>query len=347
MVPFEAPEALEKRLGVRFHLRLGANESLFGPSPAAIEAMRERAATSFHYGDPQSYELRHALAERFGIRADNVCVASGIDELLSLATRLFVAPGEFVVTSVGTYPTFDFAALGAGADVRKAPYRNDAPDVEALAEEARHCKARLVYLANPDNPTGALLGALEVARLREALPHDCVLLLDEAYSDFAPVGTLPKISGGDPGVLRLRTFSKAYGMAGARIGYVIAHDSHIRELDKIRLHFGVNAVAQAGALASLSDDRHLNHVVAETSKGRRRLREVALTCGFETLPSATNFVAIDFGTREKAEAVLNSLLQKGVFVRKPSAPPLDRLVRITIGRSEDLDLFEEIFPTVL
>jgi len=342
MVPFVAPEALERRLGVRFRLRLGANESVFGPSPKAIEAMRERAAQAAHYGDPQSLELREALAGLHGCRIENVLVASGIDEILALTARLFVNPGDRVVTTLGSYPTFDLGAYGAGAEIRRVPYRNDAPDLEALAEEAISADAKLVYLANPDNPSGAYHDAASVTEFRARLPEGCVLLLDEAYADFVPPAALPSLPIDDPGVIRARTFSKAHGMAGMRIGYALTASEPIAAFDKVRLHFGVNGVAQAGALASLSDPEYLASVVEETAKGRGRLCEIGTSVGLKPLPSATNFVLFDAGSKERADFLLDALLNVGVFVRKPGIGALARCLRITVGRSEDLALLQTI-----
>ena len=344
LVPFEAPEALERRLGVRFELRLGANESPFGPDPRAVEAMRTRVATSAHYGDPQCHALREAIGAKHGVPMTNVAVASGIDELLLLCCRLFAGPGRQVLTTLGSYPTFDYAAYGVGAQIRRIPYRCDAPDLEALASAA---DASIVYLANPDNPSGHLSSRGEVAHLRDALPAGALLLLDEAYADFVPPSLFPAVDLNDPGVVRLRTFSKAYGMAGMRVAYMLAHEEHVKALDKIRLHFGVNAVAQAGALASLADDSYVSWVVEETARQKARLVDIAASHGIPAFNSHTNFVPLDLGSRERAEAVLGSLLRHGVFVRKPSAPPLDRLVRVTVGTGHQVKRFAEILPLAL
>jgi len=327
VTPFVAPEEIERNQGSPFRLRLGANESVFGPSPRARLAAGE--FNPAHYGDPKSFLLREALP----YPSDHLIVASGIDELLSLFCRAFAAPGDVAVTTEGTYPTFAFGATGAGLTLRKAPYREFRPDLDRLAKLTQG--AKIVYLANPDNPTGALLPAQELAAFRQNLPNDCLLLLDEAYADFVPADDLPTFSIQDPGVVRLRTFSKAHGLAGYRVGYAIAHPDHAATLDKIRLHFGVNGPGQAAALASLADKDYLENIIRQTIAGREALADIGRRAGLRPLPSSTNFVLFDTG--ETTDALLENLLRQGVFVRKAATGGL----RVTVGRADQLAAFEQ------
>jgi histidinol-phosphate aminotransferase len=342
-VPFVAPDAIERQTGRTLRLRLGANESLFGPSPRAVDAMRSALERVSYYGDPESAALREALARLHGVASHNVVVASGIDDLLGLAVRAFVEPGTVAVTSLGGYPTFNYHVVGFGGELNTVPYRDDANDLEALAAAARQSGARVVYLANPDNPTGTRHSARAIQSFIDHLPADRVLLLDEAYIEYAPEDTTPPIDPSDPRVLRMRTFSKAHGMAGARVGYGIADAHTIAAFDKIRHHFGVNAIAQAGALASLADTGHVDQVVARVAEGRRDYEGLASSLGLATLPSATNFVAIDVGTAERARSLLAAFHQRGVFVRMPGAAPLDRCIRVTVAPAEDRAEFARIF----
>jgi histidinol-phosphate aminotransferase len=345
-VPFLAPEAIERRSGKSLTLRLGANESAFGPSPLALEAMREAAAQVNWYGDPESYDLRAALAERRGVGMENIVIGCGIDDLLELIVRTYLEPGETAVTSLGGYPTFAYHVAGYGGKLERVPYRDDRNDLIGLAEAASRSQARIVYLANPDNPSGSWVTAQEIGVLLEALPEDCLLLLDEAYSDFASSEALPPVDVSDPRVIRARTFSKAHGMAGARIGYALATAEIIAAFDKIRLHFGVNRVAQAGALASLQDTAHLESVVAAVAEGRDEYAALACDLGFAPLPSTTNFVTMDVGGVERARALVAALAERGVFIRMPGAPPLDRCVRVTVGTPEERAALAEVLRTV-
>jgi histidinol-phosphate aminotransferase len=345
-VPFLAPEAIERRSGKALTLRLGANESAFGPSPQAVEAMREAAAQVNWYGDPESYDLRMALAGRHGVGMENVVIGCGIDDLLELIVRTYLEPGQTALTSLGGYPTFAYHVAGYGGKLERVPYRDDRNDLAGLAEAANSSQARIVYLANPDNPSGSWVTAEELGSLVDALPDDCLLLLDEAYSDFAPENALPPVDVSDPRVIRARTFSKAHGMAGARIGYTLATAEIIAAFDKIRLHFGVNRVAQAGAQASLQDAAHLESVVAAVAEGREEYATLAQELGFTPLPSATNFVTMDVGGVERARALVAALAERGVFIRMPGAPPLDRCIRVTVGTPEERAEFAEILRAV-
>jgi histidinol-phosphate aminotransferase len=347
-VPFVGPEAQERAMGRRFAARIGANESVFGPSPRAVAAMAAAAATCWRYGDPEAYELKAALAAHHGVGPANVAVGEGIDGLLGNLVRLMVAPGTPVVTSAGAYPTFNYHVAGFGGELVTVPYRGDAEDPEALLLAARKAGAPLVYLANPDNPMGSWHSGARIAEMVARLPGGALLCLDEAYADFAPEGAVPAIDVAEPRVIRMRTFSKAWGMAGARVGYALGHPELIAAFDKVRNHFGVNAIGMAGARAALEDRGWLAHVVAEVAAGRGRIAAIAAANGLEALPSATNFVAIDCGRDGRfARAVLEGLAARGVFVRKPGVAPLDRCIRVTVGREPELDAFAAALPEAL
>lgn len=329
--PFLGPEQIARARGLTQLVRLGANESPFGASPRALAAMRDELERIWWYGDPESFALRTALAARLGVQMEELCVGAGIDDLMGLVVRAYVAPGESIVTTRGTYPTLEYHALGYGAQLQRAAYRNDGTlDVDELIELAQRHRAALLYLANPDNPSGSFVRAGELARLRDALPQETLLLLDEAYADFVPAGDLlaPLI---DERVVRTRTFSKAYGLAGARIGYAIASVPVIATLGKIRLQYGVNRNAQIGALAALHDDAFISEVVAQTRIGRAEYAAFASERGIATIDSQTNFQLFDCGNAARALQVLDELLARGVWIRKPGAPPLDRFVRATVG----------------
>lgn len=347
-VPFVGPEAMERARGRRFDARLGANESPFGPSPAALEALREGAGEAWMYGDPEAFELRRALAARHGVPMEAIVVGAGIDGLLGDLVRLVVSPGEPVVTSAGAYPTFAYHVRGHGGRLHAIPYRDDHEDAPALARAARETGARLVYLANPDNPMGSWHGAEAVGALLDRLPEGALLALDEAYADTAPKGAIPPIDAADPRVIRLRTFSKAHGLAGLRVGYALGHPDLIGAFDRVRLHFGVARPAQAAALASLGDEAHLAATVARIAEGREGIAAIARASGLAPLPSATNFVAVDCGgDGALARAVMEGLLARGVFVRMPGVAPLDRCVRISAGRVEDLARLAFALPEAL
>ena len=346
-IPFVGPEAIERRTGRAFDIRIGANESAFGVSPRAAEAMRAAIESVSWYGDPEGHDLRAVLAEHHGVDPGEVCLGAGIDELLGFVVRMLTEPGTPVVTSAGAYPTFNFHVAGVGARLVTVPYRDDHEDPDALAEAVREAGAPLVYLANPDNPMGTWHDAARVRSFIEALPGNVVLALDEAYMDFAREDTNWPMDPDDPRVLRLRTFSKAHGMAGARIGYCVGHRDLVTGLNKIRNHFGVSRIAQAGALASLRDPEFVAGVIAEVAAGREEYARLAASLGLVALPSATNFVAIDVGGGDRARALLTELEARGVFVRMPPVPPLDRCIRITVGTAPERAALAALLPEAL
>ncbi|WP_170572803.1 pyridoxal phosphate-dependent aminotransferase [Ruegeria atlantica] len=345
-VPFVGPETQERKRGAPFVARLGANESIFGPSPRAIQAM---AATDiWMYGDPENHDLRHALAEHHGVRSENIMVGEGIDGLLGYLVRLLVGSGDAVVTSDGAYPTFNYHVAGFGGALHKVPYREDREDPDALFARAAEVDAKLVYLANPDNPMGSWHRGADIVAALEALPAGCLLVLDEAYVECAPKGTEAPVAADDPRVIRMRTFSKVYGMAGARVGYAIGAPGLIAAFNKVRNHFGMNRAAQAGALAALQDGEWLSQVQAKIDTARERIGQIARENGLEPLPSAANFVAIDCGRDDTfAKSVLDGLLAQGIFVRMPFAAPQNRCIRVSCGTAADLDAFATALPKAL
>jgi histidinol-phosphate aminotransferase len=345
--PFVGPEELARRVGRTSLVRLGANESAFGPSPRALAAMRESLTLTSLYGDPESFELRTALAARHACGIENVVIGAGIDDLLGLIVRTYATRGDVALMSHGSYATFTYHVVGYGLTLATVPPHDDGSiDIDALAAAARERRPKIVYLANPDNPSGTFASSDDVARLRAALPPGTLFVLDEAYADFVAPGALPP-DGVDAHTIRLRTFSKAHGMAGARIAYAIASAEAIATFQKIRLHFGVSRTSQIGALASLDDPEFIAGVVAEVTRGREDYRALAARHGLRTLPSHTNFVCVEVGTREQAEAMVHGLLERGVFVRKPGAPPIDGFIRVTVGTPAERAIFAAQFDAVL
>ena len=348
LVPFVGPEAQERARGKPFKLRLGANESVFGPSPRALRAMADAASENWKYSDPESHDLRAAIARHHGVSLDNVVVGEGIDGLLGLAIKIASEPGSVVVTSNGAYPTFNFHVAAQGAELVKVPFRDDREDLDALLAAVISQRAGVLYVSNPDNPMGSWWDAAALDRLIEALPDGVLLLLDEAYCDTAPAGAVPAIDVGNAQVLRLRTFSKAYGLAGARIGYALGHADLIQHFEKVRNHYGINRVGQVGALEALLDQAYLREAVGRIAASRETIARIASDAGLRPLPSAANFVTIDCGADGAfAAAVLNELLARDVFARKPAVTPLDRCIRISCGCEEDMTVLADVLPRVV
>lgn len=344
-VPFVGPEQLERSRGARFEARLGANENGFGPSPRVIAAMRQAASETWQYADPTSHDLIAAVARLHGIAAANVVVGEGIDGLLGLTIHMALERGAAVVTSDGAYPTFNFHVTSHGGTLIKVPYVADREDIAGLLDAAHRHRAAIVYLSNPDNPMGSWWPAGEIHRLAAHLPPGCLLCLDEAYIDTLPKLEHPLIDVHYPQVLRFRTLSKAYGMAGARIGYAMGPARLIAAFEKVRNHYGINRVGQLGGLAAIEDQAYLHEVVVKISRARDRIGAIARANGLHPLASAASFVAINCG-RDGAYAtrILEGLIARDVFVRKPSVAPLDRCIRVSCGPDDALDVFAAALP---
>jgi len=347
-VPFVGPEAQERARGRPFAARLGANESVFGPSPKAVAAMEAAAAGNWMYADPESYELRCAIAQFHGVGVDNVVIGEGIDGLLGLTVKLAAEPGSVIVSSDGTYPTFNFHVAAGGGRLVRVPYRDDRQDLEVLLAAAVREDAHILYVATPDNPMGSMAPSAELKQLIARLPDGVLLCLDEAYCDTAPPKDLLPIDVTNPQVLRLRTFSKAYGLAGARVGYALGEAALIRQFEKIRNHYGINRVGQIGALVAIEDQAYLAEVVRQIARARARIGRIALDQGLAPIISGANFVTIDCGGDGTfAKGVLDGLIARDVFVRMPSVAPLNRCIRVSCGRDEDLAVFAAALPVAL
>jgi len=348
MVPFVGPEAQERDRGRPFRARIGANELSFGPSPRVIARMAEVARDQWMYCDPDNFDLKVATAAHLGVGVENIVIGEGIDGLLGLLTRMYVGPGDPVVTSLGAYPTFNFHVASVGGRLVTVPYEQDRESLEGLLDAARREKAPLVYLSNPDNPMGSWWEAHEIDHFIAALPETTMLVLDEAYGELGPASALPAIDISRPNLIRMRTFSKAYGLAGIRCGYAFGEAQVIRDFEKIRNHYGVSRMAQVAGEAALADQAWLAEVVAKVAAGRRRIASIAAENGLMPLPSATNFVTIDCGGDGAfAARIMQGMLSRDVFIRKPMAPVLDRCIRVSVGLDHELDIFAEELPGVL
>ncbi|MEK1926285.1 MAG: pyridoxal phosphate-dependent aminotransferase [Rhizobium giardinii] len=350
-IPFVGPEAIERQRGRSVKARIGANENGFGPAPSVLKAMSEAATGVWKYNDPENFDLKQALARHLGTAPENLAIGEGIDGLLGQIVRMVIEPGLPVVTSLGGYPTFNFHVAGHGGRLVTVPYVDDREDLDGLLAAVRQEDAPLVYFANPDNPMGSWWDADSVVAFAKALPETCLLVLDEAYGETAPAGTLPSIASliDMPNVVRTRTFSKAYGLAGARVGYVISTPGTAQAFDKIRNHFGMNRIGTAAALAALADGDYLTEVLGNIAASRDRIAGIALKNGLQPLPSATNFVTIDCGRDAVfARAIIDRLMEDhGVFIRMPGVAPLNRCIRISTGPEADMALLEEALPKVI
>lgn len=331
--PFPGIGALERQLGRPIVSRLSGNEALPVYPGHWLRTYREEFLDRCRqYPDPAAYSLRLALARQKGIGIDEVLVDAGADSLIHLALRAFTQAGDQVLTSTGTYPTFEYFARAQGLHVRQMPYaghgaqlRTDLPGLLAAAWDIR---PKVLYLANPDNPTGHYHDEQTIQAFAQALPEETLLLLDEAYLEFAVDDPHPTLLW--PNTLRLRSFSKAYGLAGLRIGYAMAPVALLDYLVQARIHYSVCGLSQWLAEQALEDTAHSVQLRVETLQLRVRFLQHAEQAGLACLPGATNFVTLCMPSPETANQLQGALLELGVSVSKPNALNGQSLIRVTL-----------------
>ena len=334
-VPGRHREEIAEEYGVSEVLKLASNENPLGPSPRAVEAVAARLHELNYYPDSQARSLKAALAERNRLDPNQIVVGSGSVECIDLVARAFLRPGDEAVVGFPTFPRFQIACQVVGVRPRVVPHLDWRFDLDGL-REAVTARTRVLFLDNPCNPTGTCIGADELAALLDDLPAETLVVLDRAYYEFEPaesrfVEDLDRIRQG-ANLVVLRTFSKAHGIAGLRIGYAIARAEHARALDRVREAFNANALGQVAALAALEDDDHVARTLEVVGSERRWLSAGFDSLGLEHVPSVTNFLFTNLGPR--AAAVNEHLLARGIVIRPMSAPGIETWARISIGTRE-------------
>jgi histidinol-phosphate aminotransferase len=336
------PEELARVAGVDALVRLGSNESPFGPSPKALAAYQLEASGVSRYGDPSCALLREAIAAHHGVDRACVTVGAGIDDLLGWIVRAFVRPGGGTVAGLGAFPTFEMHAVGYGTDLTRVAYlAGGRTDLAGFVDAAERAGGALVFLPNPDNPSGSSYPWADVVSFVDALPDGSLVIHDEAYANFLDGPRRFPLDAIDSRMIRLRTFSKEYALAGLRVGYALAPPDTIAALDAVRLLYGVSRPAQVAATAALGDADFVHAVVRKVADGRDEYGALGSELGMPTLASATNFVLFDFGDAPRARAAVASLLERGIHVRKPSQPPLDRYIRVSVGSPPERAAFAD------
>ncbi|GIX36667.1 MAG: histidinol-phosphate aminotransferase 2 [Lysobacteraceae bacterium] len=347
-------EALRARHAARGLVELGSNENPWGPSPAALAAAREALAGLHRYPDPRGSALRQALAARHRVAADAIVLGNGSHELLMLAAQVFAGPGDEVVVSRYGFAVHALAARAVGArvvTVDALPEQGPAPfghDLEAMAA-ALGPRTRMVYVCNPNNPTGTWFPPARLEALLERLPESCVLVVDEAYAEYldAAASVLDAFAG-HPRLVVTRTFSKAYGLAGARVGYAIAHPGLAGLFERLRESFNVSLPALAAATAAVGDPGYVEDVRARNATERAFLAAGLRARGMTVVDSRTNFLLCRLGVHcARIEA---GLLERGVVVRPMAGYGLPQHVRISIGRREEnaalLDALDRVLESL-
>ena len=336
--PYEAgrsAEEVERTYGVAHAVKVASNENPLGPSPVALEAMRQ-CASRLHLYPTGGLELRRVLAGEYDVKVENVIAGSGSEGIMSNIIRAFLCDDDEVLTTEAAFIGFQVLAKSRGVKYRTVPYDNWRYDLPALASEINE-HTKIVYLANPNNPTGTIFTRHEFDEFYKHVPERVLIILDEAYFEYAKDN--PRYPDSMhyryDNVITLRTFSKIYGLAGARIGYGFAHEQLIANLLKVKLPFEPSTLAQAAGIAALGDKAFLHHSLELNARGVRLLTDALQQMGLQVIPSEANFVMVELADGEQAARIVEDLLRQGVIVRPLKAFGLPQCIRISTGTDED------------
>ena len=323
-------EEVEQELKIHA-VKLASNENPLGPSPKAMEAARRALGDANWYPDGGSKRLREVLAQRFSVRPEEIFVGLGSSEIIDLASRVLLRPGLEGITSEGSFALFSIAIRASGGKLILTQQKNFTFDLEAIAKAVTQ-QTRIIYIANPNNPTGTAFAAEEFSAFLKKVPGDVLIVLDEAYREYASRQDLPnamKLFREYNNILTLRTFSKVYGLAGLRIGYGIGHPTLVAEMNKLRTPFNVTSIGQAAALAALDDAEHVQRSVEVNRSERQRLFAGLKKVGLSPVESECNFLFVPIGP--SAKALCDELLNEGVIVRPLAWMGLPEAIRISVG----------------
>lgn len=338
--PGKPIEELERELGIRDSLKLASNENPLGPSPRAVQAMRRALDQISVYPDGNGFALKRALAEHHGVPPECVTLGNGSNDILEFVARAFLRPGLEAVFSRHAFAVYPIVVQAVGARARTAPpnsadhsmpYGHDLGALTAQVDD----NTRVVFIANPNNPTGTWLDGVSLREFIDALPGTTLVVVDEAYFEYVGVAEYPDVTRwleAFPNLIVTRTFSKIYGLAGARIGYGLSHPEIADVLNRVRQPFNTNSLAQAGALAALEDVEHVARSRKTNTRGLAQFAQAFEGRGLSYIPSVANFICVNVG--RDALPIYRALLREAVIVRPIASYELPEFLRITIGRED-------------
>jgi histidinol-phosphate aminotransferase len=336
--PGKPLEELEREYGVTGSIKMASNENPWGPSPKAIEAIRESLGNLHRYPDGSCYRLTHALADKLGFSAEEIVLGNGSNEIIEMLVKAYVQNGDEVITSHPSFLMYQKIVQvrgGANIVIPLNRMQHDLAGILAVITD----KTRLIFLDNPNNPTGSPIKPVELYGFLSKVPESVLVVLDEAYVDFMDPElqvdsfSLIRNINGRCGVVALRTFSKAYGLAGLRVGYGVMPSQVAINLHRVRQPFNVNQLAQVGALAALQDEEFYRQTLRRTREGLNFLQQEITKLGCKSYPSQTNFFLVD--VQGDATALYESMLYQGVIIRSMKPYGYNEMVRITVGSEEE------------
>ncbi len=342
-------DELAREKGLTSISKLASNENPLGPSPYAIREMTNALWDIHRYPDMNSYELKKSLCELYNIKMENIALSNGSEGLMGNLASAFLSPGKEVLTCENTFIAMYILTRKMGANLNCVPLTLDYRfDVEALAK-AINDKTKIIYIANPNNPTGTYITKKEFDYLMDHVPDHVLVILDEAYYEFANLyDDYPdSMDYRYDNVITLRTFSKAYGLAGIRIGYGFGHEDLISNFNKVKMTFEPNLIAQRGAVGALKDRPHLERTLTENSKYLKECHNYLVENELNPIKSVTNFIAFKTGSGEASDYLFEQLLNEGVIIRPLKANEMPEFVRVSIGTHEEMQHFYQAMDKVL
>ena len=339
---------VKRSLGLNKIIKLASNENPFGPSPFALEAVRSTLQDNFRYPDAAAMLLREKLAKQFDLKLSNVTVGAGSEGVMSAIMRTFLHQDDEIIGAENSFIGFRVLANASGKSIHWVPLKEYRHDLDAMVAHFND-NTKLIYLANPDNPTGTFFTVEEFDRFMEQVPDRVLVILDEAYFEYADyLDDYPdSMHYRYDNVITLRTFSKAHGLAGFRVGYGFAHENLIKNLLKVKLPFEPSWPAQIAAMAALEDHAYIDSTVASCHRGMKQMEMVFNEMSIEYIPSAANFLTLLFNNAEEAESFNHAMLHKGIILRHLDGWGLPVCVRVTIGTDEENKYFIECLSEIL
>ena len=345
--PGKPIEELERELGISGAIKLASNENPLGPSPKAVQAMSQALAGLHRYPDGAGFELRRALAARYGLTQEQIVLGNGSNEIIELLCRAFLRPGDLALAASPSFLMYSKLVQVAGGQLKEVPLKDFRLDLAALAQ-AIEPNTRLVFVNNPDNPAGTAFSAGEFEEFLAKVPSEVIVVLDEAYIEFASdpeVAQGPDFLDHQAPVVVMRTFSKAYGLAGLRVGFGLGPVEVMDILHRVRQPFNTSILAQVAGAAALSDEEFFQKTLAVTWQGLKDFYACFEDLGLEYVPSQTNFVLVKIGPN--ASQVADELLRRGVIVRKMASYGLPEHLRISVGLPQENQRFTDELSAIL
>ena len=338
-VPGKPIEEVERELGLTDVVKMASNENPLGPSPLAVEAIKEYLPKISLYPDGNSYYLKKALADRFGLEENNIVIGNGADELIILLGAAYLNPGDEIIMAQPSFSEYEFSARLMDAVTVRVPSKDYRHDLKAMTE-AITAKTKIVYVCNPNNPTGTIITHEELQQFLKELPPGVLVVIDEAYYEYVEDSSFPRsLEFMEKGynILILRTFSKIYGLAGLRVGYGMAKEEIIADLNTVSEPFNVNSLAQVAARAALDDQGHLDAVRKINASGKEYLTQEFTKMGLFHLPTEANFIFVEVGVDSKE--LFQKLLHKGVIIRTGDIFGYPQFIRVSISTEKANRLF--------